>query len=37
MIPRRVAGYGFPDGLRITVGREEDNRAVVAALRTLVS
>ena len=37
VIPRRVAGYGFPDGLRITVGREEDNRAVVAALRTLVS
>ena len=37
VIPRRVAGYGFPDGLRITVGREEDNRSVVAALRTLVS
>ena len=37
IIPRRVAGYGFPDGLRITVGREEDNRTVVAALRTLVS
>ena len=37
VIPRRVAGYGFPDGLRVTVGREEDNRAVVAALGTLVS
>ena len=36
VIPRRVARYGFPDGLRITVGREQDNRAVVAALRTLV-
>ena len=36
VIPRRVAGYGFPDRLRFTVGREEDNRAVVAALGTLV-
>ncbi|MCY4231586.1 MAG: histidinol-phosphate transaminase, partial [Alphaproteobacteria bacterium] len=37
VITRRVAGYGFPDGLRITVGREEDNRAVITALGTLVS
>ena len=37
VIPRRVAGYGIPDGLRITVGREEDNRAVIAALGTLAS
>ncbi len=35
VIPRRVAGYGFPDGLRLTVGLEEDNLAVIAALRAL--
>ena len=35
VIPRRVAGYGFPDGLRLTIGLEEENRAVVTALRTL--
>lgn len=29
---RRVAGYGFPDALRMTVGTEEANRGVVAAL-----
>ena len=33
VIARRVAGYGIPDGLRITVGLEKDNRAVVEALR----
>ena len=32
VIARRVAGYGFPDGLRITIGLEPDNRAVVEAL-----
>ena len=32
IILRRVAGYGLPDALRMTVGTEEDNRAVVAAL-----
>lgn len=32
IIPRRMAGYGLPDSLRITIGLEEDNRAVVAAL-----
>ena len=32
IIVRRVAGYGLPDCLRMTVGTEEDNRAVVAAL-----
>ena len=31
-ILRRVAGYGFPDALRMTVGTEEANRGVVAAL-----
>jgi histidinol-phosphate aminotransferase len=33
IIPRRMAAYGLPDCLRITVGLEEDNQAVVAALR----
>ncbi|MFN4088302.1 MAG: histidinol-phosphate transaminase [Alphaproteobacteria bacterium] len=32
IIPRRVAGYGLPDALRITIGSEEDMRSVVAAL-----
>jgi histidinol-phosphate aminotransferase len=29
---RRVAGYGFPNALRMSVGSEEANRGVVAAL-----
>jgi histidinol-phosphate aminotransferase len=29
---RRVAAYGFPNALRMTVGSEEANRGVVAAL-----
>ena len=29
---RRVAGYGFPDALRMSIGTEEANRGVVAAL-----
>jgi histidinol-phosphate aminotransferase len=29
---RRVAGYGFPNALRMTIGLEEANRGVVAAL-----
>jgi histidinol-phosphate aminotransferase len=32
IIVRRVAGYGLPDALRITIGSESDNRAVVDAL-----
>lgn len=32
LIPREVANYGLPDCLRISIGLEEDNRAVVAAL-----
>ncbi len=32
IIVRRVAGYGLPNALRMTVGTEADNRAVVAAL-----
>jgi len=36
IIVRRVAGYGLPDALRMTVGTESDNRAVVAALSEFV-
>lgn len=32
LVLRRVDGYGFPHALRLTVGSEEANRAVVAAL-----
>ena len=32
IILRRVAGYGLPDCLRLTVGSEEENKAVLAAL-----
>lgn len=32
LILRRVGAYGFPDALRMSVGREEANRRVVAAL-----
>lgn len=32
IIVRPVAGYGLPDCLRITVGTEDDNKAVIAAL-----
>ncbi len=31
-ILRRVAGYGFPNALRMSIGTEEANRGVVAAL-----
>jgi histidinol-phosphate aminotransferase len=31
-IPREVANYGLPDCLRITIGLEEDNRAVAKIL-----
>ena len=29
---RRVSAYGFPNALRLTVGSEEANRGVIAAL-----
>jgi histidinol-phosphate aminotransferase len=37
IILRRLAAYGLPDGLRLTVGLEADNRAVVAALAEFMS
>ena len=33
IILRRVAAYGLPDCLRMTIGTEDDNRRVVAALQ----
>jgi len=36
IIMRRVAGYGLPNSLRMTIGTESDNRAVVAALSEFV-
>jgi histidinol-phosphate aminotransferase len=33
IILRRVAGYGLPDALRMTLGTAEENTAVIAALR----
>ena len=34
ILVRIVKGYGFPDALRITVGRPEDNTRVLEALRS---
>ena len=36
IILRRVGGYGLPDCLRLTIGSEADNRAVVSALAEFV-
>jgi histidinol-phosphate aminotransferase len=36
IILRRVASYGLPDCLRLTVGTEDENRKVVAALAAFV-
>jgi histidinol-phosphate aminotransferase len=36
VLVRAVAGYGIPHGLRITVGREADNRALVAGLEAFL-
>ena len=33
MLFRSVTGYGFPNALRISVGPEEANRGLVAALK----
>jgi histidinol-phosphate aminotransferase len=32
VILRRVAGYGLPNALRMTIGTEDDNRTVAGAL-----
>jgi histidinol-phosphate aminotransferase len=37
IIPRGLGGYNLPDHLRITIGTEEELRAVVAALREFLS
>jgi histidinol-phosphate aminotransferase len=37
ILVRAVAGYGLPHGLRITVGREADNRALVAGLAAFLA
>ena len=37
IIVRRVDAYGFPNALRMTVGSESDNRAVVAALSAFLN
>jgi histidinol-phosphate aminotransferase len=36
IILRRLDSYGIPNGLRLTVGLEAENRAVVEALRDFV-
>lgn len=37
IILRRVAGYGLPGALRLTIGTEEENRKVIAALGDFVA
>lgn len=37
IILRRLVSYGLPDGLRLTVGLEAENRAVVDALRAFMN
>ncbi len=37
IIVRNVASYGLPEYLRITVGRDDENRAVIAALKEFVA
>ena len=36
IILRRVEEYGLPDALRMTVGTEDDNRAVLDALQAFM-
>jgi histidinol-phosphate aminotransferase len=36
-IPREVANYGLPDCLRLTIGLEEDNKAVLAILKEFLA
>jgi histidinol-phosphate aminotransferase len=37
IVPRKVAGYGLPDCLRITIGTEAETRAVAEALADFLS
>lgn len=37
LIVREVANYGLPDSLRISIGLEEDNKAVIVALKEFLS
>lgn len=37
LVLRRVAGYGFPNALRMSVGTEEANRLVVGAFRDFLA
>ncbi len=37
ILVRGMAAYGLPDCLRVTIGTEEETRAVVAALAEFVS
>lgn len=37
IILRRVDGYGLPNALRMTVGTEAENRAVVSALEAIIA
>ncbi len=37
IIPREVAGYGLPDCLRITIGTEEENKALANALEEFMA
>jgi len=36
IIVRKVGAYGLPDCLRVTIGTEADNRAVVSALADFI-
>jgi histidinol-phosphate aminotransferase len=36
IILRRVEEYGFPDALRMTIGTEEENLAVLDALKSFM-
>ena len=33
IIVRPVGNYGMPDSLRVTIGKEDENRAFIAALK----
>ena len=36
IIVRKMGGYGLPESLRITIGRDDENRALVSALTDFV-